>query len=262
MQAVVDAALGADARVAGWGLVGSYGRGAADEWSDLDVLVAIRDEVWDDDVVPGVWPPALAVVDGRRNVRTGAHAVATAHDHGGALERIDWYLHPVSRLAWPSDCRVVVDVPGVGRVAEPFADWNARGERRRPLPPDPERAAVGRTLMAAIVAKSVARGHFDEARAMLAARGVDPADDDLLAGAEQLVDGATPVADGVRVIIARVRRASIDARPPRVVIEIDGGRFDDLDCFSEPLTDRRDRERAALSQRMWAIRERSVTYGS
>jgi predicted nucleotidyltransferase len=42
-RAVAARALDDDARVAGWGLVGSFGRGDADDWSDLDVLVIVED---------------------------------------------------------------------------------------------------------------------------------------------------------------------------------------------------------------------------
>ena len=56
LRTEVDATLAADPRVVGWGLVGSYGRGEADRWSDLDLLVAVADETWDDAVVPDVWP--------------------------------------------------------------------------------------------------------------------------------------------------------------------------------------------------------------
>ena len=38
-----SATLATDERVVGWGLVGSFGRGEADAWSDLDVLIATDD---------------------------------------------------------------------------------------------------------------------------------------------------------------------------------------------------------------------------
>jgi hypothetical protein len=205
LRAEVDATLAADPRVVGWGLVGSYGRGGADRWSDLDVLVAVDDGAWDDAVVPDVWPPADAVHDGRRNVRVGAHAVMTAHVRDGLPLVVDWYLHPASAAAWPSDCLVVVG-GGVGRVDEPFADGNARGERRTPLPPTETGRTVFRLRMVEVAAKRVARGDDAGAREVLAHLGADVGPgDDLLSAAEALVPEDIPLARAVRNLLAVVR---------------------------------------------------------
>lgn len=205
LRTSVDAALAADPRVVGWGLVGSYGRGQADRWSDLDLLVAVADEAWDDEVVPAVWPPADAVHDTRRNVGLGAHSVMTIHVRDGLPWVVDWYLHPASRAAWPADC-LVVEAGGIGAVDASFAAWNAEGERRDPLPPSPAGRRVFRLRMVEVAAKRVARGDRAGAAEVLAHLGadVDPGDD-LLAAAEALAADDDPVAAAVRRLVAEVR---------------------------------------------------------
>ncbi len=208
LQPEVDAALAADPRVVAWGLVGSYGRGRADEWSDLDLLVAIADEAWTDDEAPAVWPSADVVVDARRNVRTGAHSTMTVHVRDGWPYVADWYLHPRSRLRWPSDCLVVRDRPGIDRVDATFAGWNAVGERREPLAPTDESRRGFRLRMVEVVAKDVARGDEVAARQAAAVLGLGP-DDDLLDALEQVVgDDPSVVAAAVRRLVGEVRGRS------------------------------------------------------
>lgn len=205
LRAEVDAALAADPRVVGWALVGSYGRGEADRWSDLDVLVAVADDAWDDDVVPAVWPPADAVHDGRRNVPVGAHAVTTAHVRAGLPLVVDWYLHPAARCAWPVDALVVED-GGVARVDEGFSAWNARGERRTPLPPTAAGRRVFRLRMLEVVAKRVARGDDAGAREVLDHLGAEPGGDPI-DRATALADGDDPLATAVRHLLDVVSRS-------------------------------------------------------
>jgi hypothetical protein len=198
LRAEVDAALATDPRVVGWGLVGSYGRGEADRWSDLDVLVAVADTAWDDDTPPAVWPAADAVLDGRRNVRVSAHALMTAHVRDGLPCVVDWYLHPVSAAAWPSDC-LVVRAGGVAGVEEPFSTWNDRGERRAPLSPTDASRALFRLRMAIVVATRVARHDEADARALLAWLAPDLGPDaDALDAAATLITGDTPLATAAR----------------------------------------------------------------
>jgi hypothetical protein len=205
LRAEVDATLAADPRVAGWGLVGSYGRGEADRWSDLDLLVAVADEAWDDAVVPDVWPPADAVHDGRRNVRVGAHSVMTAHVRGGLPLVVDWYLHPASATAWPADCLVVIG-GGIARVDEPFSTWNDRGPRREPLPPTETGRVVFRLRMVEVAAKRIARGDDAGACEVLAHLGATVAPGaDLLSAAETLVPEDLPLARAVRRLLEEIR---------------------------------------------------------
>ena len=62
--------LAADRRIVGWGLVGSFGRGEADSWSDLDLLVFVRDADFGAFTSPegnGYWFTADRFTDARRN---------------------------------------------------------------------------------------------------------------------------------------------------------------------------------------------------
>jgi hypothetical protein len=102
-----------DERVAAAWLVGSLGQEGGDEWSDVDLVVVVRDEL------------VLALAERRRSEFSRFGEVLVAIDApngpaGGAYLGIayavgelplwvDWYLWPLSTARRPSDARVLVE---------------------------------------------------------------------------------------------------------------------------------------------------------
>jgi hypothetical protein len=89
--------------------VGSFGRGEADDWSDLDLLVVTSDSHFDDFIEfarnPG-WSTAELFIDARRNAPVGAMSAATVYVRSGLPIWVDWHVYPLAMAAWPSDCAV------------------------------------------------------------------------------------------------------------------------------------------------------------
>lgn len=156
----ISATLTADPRVRGWGLVGSFGRGQADDWSDVDLLIIVSDEDFHAFVDPQrnrLWSDADLVIDARRNTPIGATSFATLHVMSGLPIGVDWYVYPASLAAWPRDCQVV-DGPDVApSTEEPFSAWNGRGPRNEPIATAAGGATLARLAMVPIAAKYIAR---------------------------------------------------------------------------------------------------------
>ncbi len=154
------AALTSDPRVAGWGLVGSFGRGEADNWSDVDLLVIVRDEDFGAFVDPArsrLWSTAHLLIDARRNAPVGATSVGTVCVRSGLPIGADWYLYPSSMGGWPRDCEVEHGADAAPRSGMPFAEWNGRGPRNEPIEIGPAEARQARLAMVPIAGKYVAR---------------------------------------------------------------------------------------------------------
>jgi hypothetical protein len=152
--------LDVDRRVLGWGLVGSFGRGDADAWSDLDLLVFVHDRYFGEFTSPTTneyWSGADLFVDARRNVPAGATSVGSLYVRDGLPIGVDWYVYPASMAAWPHDCvrrRGAEVVPSVGAT---FAEWNGRGPRQPPLAHDGNDSRQAWLSMVPIAGKYVAR---------------------------------------------------------------------------------------------------------
>lgn len=141
-----SAALSHDPRVAGWGLVGSFGRGEADDWSDVDLLVLVHDadfRAFVDPELNELWSKAQLLVDARRNAPIGATSVATLCVRSGLPIVADWYVYPSSMGAWPNDCQVMRGADVAPRTSTRFAEWNGRGPRNQPVDISPTRGAAG-----------------------------------------------------------------------------------------------------------------------
>jgi predicted nucleotidyltransferase len=155
-----SAALTDDPRVAGWGLVGSFGRGEADDWSDVDLLVFVRDADFGAFIDPernALWATAQLLVDARRNTPIGAMSVATLYVRSGLPISADWYVYPSSMAAWPDDCEVVHGADAAPRTDAPFAQWNGDGPRNQPLDLSPAEELQARLAMVPIAGKYIAR---------------------------------------------------------------------------------------------------------
>lgn len=189
----VATSLGDDIRVSGWGLVGSFGRGQQDEWSDLDILVTVVDGefgAFTDGMDNVPWSSADVFIDARRNAPASARAASTIHVVSGLPVGTDWYVYPRSVAAWPVDCVVRDDRGGIPRTTESFDAWNGRGPRGAPLPTSESLQAQARLAMVLIAAKYVVRGSAQGAPMLefLGAKGPGSSATDLLESLNDLVD--------------------------------------------------------------------------
>jgi predicted nucleotidyltransferase len=153
-------ALAGDPRVVGWGLVGSFGRGEADTWSDLDLLVFVRDRDFDRFTAAetnGYWSTADRFIDARRNAPAGATSIGSLYIRSGLPVGVDWYVYPISMAAWPDDCAIRRGADAAPPAGVSFADWNGRGPRQAPLDEPASVQAADRLTMVPIAAKYVAR---------------------------------------------------------------------------------------------------------
>lgn len=192
-RAVAARALDDDARVAGWGLVGSFGRGDADDWSDLDVLVIVEDAdfaAYIDPTENELWSSADVFIDARRNAPDAAMSAGTIYIESGLPVGVDWYVYPRAIAAWPADCAVQRDGAGIQRVIEVFAEWNDRGPHSAPHHASPTVERRARLAMVPIAAKYITRGS-ERAAPLLASlnaecQTTDPAE--MVAALDRLVD--------------------------------------------------------------------------
>jgi predicted nucleotidyltransferase len=159
--------LEADPAVSAAGLVGSLGRGDADDWSDIDLLIVVPDGQVDQyaDVtrLPGseqvIWS-----IDARHNAPRGAGAIGARYVIDGLPLHVDWYVYPISRAAWVADAKVIFDEPGLRRLGDTFREHQ---DKREVQPPAPKAANAHRLLQVSLIpvaAKYVARRSADAGR--------------------------------------------------------------------------------------------------
>lgn len=125
--------LKADAAVAGAALIGSLGRGEADNWSDIDLLVLMDDRAiarFADEPAASRWAQADLLSDGRHNSPAGATSVGTTHIRSGLPLGVDLHVHPADRARWPADGRVVFERRPIGTGPLSFDQLNASGPRQ------------------------------------------------------------------------------------------------------------------------------------
>jgi len=125
--------LNDDPRVEGAALVGSLGRGTADNWSDIDLLILMRDEEiarFADEPTARPWARAGLLSDGRHNSPAGATSVGATHLRDGLPLWVDLHVHPVARTPWPADGRVVFERRPIEAGALSFDQLNASGARQ------------------------------------------------------------------------------------------------------------------------------------
>ena len=127
------ALLKADATVAGAALIGSLGRGEADNWSDIDLLVLMDDQAiaqFADEPAASRWAQADLLSDGRHNSPAGAISVGATHLRSGLPLRVDLHVHPADRTRWPTDSRIVFERRAIGTGPLSFDQLNASGPRQ------------------------------------------------------------------------------------------------------------------------------------
>ncbi|MGH9102737.1 MAG: nucleotidyltransferase domain-containing protein [Acidimicrobiales bacterium] len=93
----------ADPAVSATGLVGSLGRGDADDWSDVDLLIVVPDSQVDHYAdatqLPGS-EQAMWSIDARHIAPRGAGTVGVRCIIDGLPLNVDWYAYPRSQAAW------------------------------------------------------------------------------------------------------------------------------------------------------------------
>jgi predicted nucleotidyltransferase len=171
-------ALDADPGVVGVALVGSFGRGQADDWSDLDLLVVIADASYAEWILHNaLWDQAELLWFAPQNTRATATSAGTLHVQDELPVGVDWYVYPATEAAWPADAMVISGDTAVDGTDVAFADWNARGPRGSPRGTSPEHQLAIRIAMTTIAGKYVARRRSDAASMIELITGETTADD-------------------------------------------------------------------------------------
>jgi hypothetical protein len=133
---LLDQVLGllrADPAVDAVALIGSLGRGEADNWSDIDLLVLMRDQAlarFADEPAARPWAHAALLSDGRHNSPAGATSVGTTHLRSGLPLRVDLHVHPAARTKWPADGRIVFQRRPIQTGTMSFDQLNTSGSRQ------------------------------------------------------------------------------------------------------------------------------------
>jgi nucleotidyltransferase-like protein len=135
-DALFDHVLGllkADPAVDGVAVIGSLGRGEADDWSDIDLLVLMGDQAlarFADNPAVSPWARADLLVDGRHNSPAGAVSIGATHVRSGLPVRVDLHVHAAARTRWPTDSRVAFERRPVEPGTQSFDEVNASGRRQ------------------------------------------------------------------------------------------------------------------------------------
>ncbi len=171
--------LRADTAVLAAGLVGSLGRGEADDWSDVDLLIVVGDGEVDRygnaARLPGAKWASLSF-DAPHNAPRGARAVSVQYVLEGLPLWVDWYVFSQTRCAWASDAEIAFDRLGFARTKETFAEQLARGEARPGSPKDPEQHRLLQVALLPVAAKRIARRSPDAPELIAFVGGPDVAD--------------------------------------------------------------------------------------
>ena len=160
-------ALEADPAISAAGLVGSLGRGDADDWSDVDLLIVVPDShvhhYADATQLPGS-EQVMWSIDARHNAPRGAGSVGVLYIIDGLPLNVDLYVYPRSQAAWVADAKVIFDRDGLPRLNDTFYEHQ---EKREVQPPTPKAANAHRLLQVSLIpgaAKRVARRSADAGR--------------------------------------------------------------------------------------------------
>lgn len=159
--------LEADPDISAAGFVGSIGRGDADDWSDVDLVIVVPDDQVDRYAdaarLPGPGRVAFSF-DARHNAPRGAGSVGVHYVIDGLPFNADWYIYPDSQGAWVTDAKVIIDRHGLRRLSDTFDEHLAKREIQ---PPAPRPANAHRLLQMALIpvaAKRIARRSPDAGR--------------------------------------------------------------------------------------------------
>jgi hypothetical protein len=141
-------------------VAGSIGRGQADEWSDIDLVVVEGTPLLDD---------ALITTDNPGNGPIGGGHIGALYDIGPLTLWVDWYLWPAHEPV-PSDTQLLRGAGDRGtRDLSASLDHIGRGRPRA----HPDRGAFALAMLP-LAAKFVARGREDKAASMAVMLGAPP----------------------------------------------------------------------------------------
>jgi hypothetical protein len=162
-----------DERIAAVWLVGSLGQDAGDEWSDVDVVLVVRDAHLSALTQRryfefGRFGEVLVAIDAPNTPAGGAY-LGVAYAVGELPVWVDWYLWPQSTARRPSDARVLVERAVVPTAVESHAVLVAQSRAAAPQAvhdrfADPLDFAVA---MVPIAAKYIARRQPEQAGELL-----------------------------------------------------------------------------------------------
>jgi predicted nucleotidyltransferase len=159
--------LEAHREVSAAGFVGSLGRGDADDWSDIDLLVVVPDGRVDHYADAAQLPVSEQVtwsIDARHNAPRGAGAVGVDYVIDGLPLHVDWYIYPRAQAVWVADAKVIFDRDGLPRKRDTFREHQGKREVQ---PATPKRAHAHRLLQVSLIpvaAKYIARRSADAER--------------------------------------------------------------------------------------------------
>jgi hypothetical protein len=207
--AAATASLRADPAVLGTALVGSLGAGHADDWSDIDLLTVVDDASLDEHAAPGRLadvPGTLAFAsDARHNAPRGARAASETYIIDGLPLRVDRYVYPASRAAWPADSTVLSDRRGIGRLAVTFREHMDIVEHEQPAPRGPGERRALRAALIPVAGKYIARRSLDTPQLIAlvgGSRAPEGTWEDHLATLRQLLDEHAATGTGTPESIA------------------------------------------------------------
>lgn len=150
--------LQADPAVGAAGFVGSLGRGEADDWSDVDLLIVVDDDdlaryTSIDELPAG--DVALSF-DTRQNVAKGAGGFSVQYILDGLPLWVDWHIYPASMGSWVTDAAVVFDRLGLPRIELSFEEYQENREVQ-PAIAAPENRRLLQLGLIPIAAKHIVR---------------------------------------------------------------------------------------------------------
>jgi hypothetical protein len=164
------ATLQEDQAVAGAALVGSLGDGRADDWSDVDLLIVVKDVALDDFAAPGRLPSGSGrltfAIDARHNGPRGTRAVSAQYVVNHLPLWVDWHVHPVSLANWPSNGTVLFDRCGIAATRATFSEYLNGGDHETATPKTAAEAQAMRLALVPAAGKQLARRSPEAARSI------------------------------------------------------------------------------------------------
>jgi hypothetical protein len=152
-----------DSSVLGLAMIGSFGRNGQDEWSDLDLLVAVDDatmELWRESNHE-LWRSADLHFDAGQNAPRGGSSCSTIFVRSGLPFLVDWQLARGSLVQWPADCRLVYQKQPFTQSALSFNQLLDRSGHQQGLPWSEHRQRLVALYMIPVAAKHLARRSAD-----------------------------------------------------------------------------------------------------
>lgn len=169
--------LRADPSIEGVSLVGSFGTGTADAWSDVDFLIMMADEEiprFVSQPAARPWTRAPRVKTAPHNAPAGAMQVNATFVVAGLPFWVDFNVYPSSRTGWTKDGKVVFERREIPATQLSFGELASSEPRHPPQPASGDEIQMRNLALVPIAAKFVARGATGDACRMIAMLGGDP----------------------------------------------------------------------------------------